>query len=68
MIGFFLFIWQSEKRRQDLLAEILLEEQHGREISKIVKELLPEPKNTIVEKPVRAGKVQLPLTVLYSVQ
>ncbi|MBA0830989.1 hypothetical protein Goarm_015482 [Gossypium armourianum] len=45
-----------EKRRQDLLAEILLEEQHGRELSKIVKELLPEPKSSIVEKPVRARK------------
>ncbi|MBA0858495.1 hypothetical protein Goshw_026987 [Gossypium schwendimanii] len=47
---------KSEKRRQDLLAEILLEEQHGRELSKIVKELLPEPKSSIVEKPVRARK------------
>ncbi|KAK8511382.1 hypothetical protein V6N13_013794 [Hibiscus sabdariffa] len=44
---------QSEKHRQDLLAEILLEEQHGRELSKIVKEL---PKNGIVEKPLRARK------------
>ncbi|XP_050377793.1 uncharacterized protein LOC126795025 [Argentina anserina] len=35
---------QSEKRKQDLLAEIVLEEQHSRELSKIVKELLPEPK------------------------
>ncbi|GMI72216.1 hypothetical protein HRI_000890900 [Hibiscus trionum] len=47
---------KSEKHRQDLLAEILLEEQHGRELSKIVKELLPEPKNTIVEKPLRARR------------
>ncbi|KAE8670337.1 DELLA protein GAI1-like [Hibiscus syriacus] len=47
---------KSEKRRKDLLAEILLEEQHGRELSKIVKELLPEPKNTNVEKPLRARK------------
>ncbi|XP_012487622.1 uncharacterized protein LOC105800823 [Gossypium raimondii] len=47
---------KSEKRRQDLLAEILLEEQHGRELSKIVKELLPEPKSSIVEKPGRARK------------
>ncbi|XP_017608241.1 uncharacterized protein LOC108454332 isoform X2 [Gossypium arboreum] len=47
---------KSEKRRQDLLAEILLEEQHGRELSKIVKELLPEPKSSFVEKPVRARK------------
>lgn len=38
---------QSEKRKQDLLAEIVLEEQHSRELSKIVKELLPEPKNIV---------------------
>ncbi|WRX18881.1 hypothetical protein QQP08_011368 [Theobroma cacao] len=47
---------KSEKRRQDLLAEILLEEQHERELSKIVKELLPEPKNSSVEKPLRTRK------------
>ncbi|KAM1626801.1 hypothetical protein ACFX1R_016513 [Malus domestica] len=38
---------QSEKRKQDLLAEIVLEEQHSRELSKIVKELLPEPNNIV---------------------
>ncbi|XP_052301714.1 uncharacterized protein LOC7484458 isoform X2 [Populus trichocarpa] len=47
---------QSEKRKQDLLAKLLLEEQHGRDISKIVKELLSDPKNTVVEKPSRARK------------
>ncbi|KAK8478691.1 hypothetical protein V6N13_040467 [Hibiscus sabdariffa] len=47
---------KSEKRRLDLLAEILLEEQHGRELSKIFKELLPEQNNTIVEKPLQARK------------
>ncbi|XP_021909018.1 uncharacterized protein LOC110823052 isoform X2 [Carica papaya] len=47
---------QSEKRKQDLLAEILLEEQHGRELSKVVKDLLPDPKNSVVEKPLRARK------------
>ncbi|RVW69223.1 hypothetical protein CK203_060814 [Vitis vinifera] len=48
---------QSEKRKQDLLAEILLEEQRGRELSKIVKELLPDSKDTAsVEKPSRARK------------
>ncbi|CAK7336642.1 unnamed protein product [Dovyalis caffra] len=46
----------SEKRKQDLLAKLLLEEQHGRDISKIVKELLSDPKNTVVEKPLRARK------------
>ncbi|GMQ09840.1 hypothetical protein CsSME_00053081 [Camellia sinensis var. sinensis] len=47
----------SEKHKQDLLAEIVLEEQRGRELSKIVKELLPDPKSsTIVDKPSRARK------------
>ncbi|XP_059443080.1 uncharacterized protein LOC132175228 [Corylus avellana] len=47
---------QSEMRKQDLLAEIVLEEQHGRELSKTVKELLPEPKKTATGKPSRARK------------
>ncbi|KAK2648089.1 hypothetical protein Ddye_015578 [Dipteronia dyeriana] len=47
---------QSEKRKQDLLAEIVLEEQHGRELSKIVKEMLPEPKLSVVENPPLARK------------
>ncbi|KAJ6418133.1 hypothetical protein OIU84_001506 [Salix udensis] len=47
---------QSEKRKQDLLAKLLLEEQRGRDISKIVKELLSDPKNNLVEKPSRARK------------
>lgn len=48
---------QSEKRKQDLLAEIVLEDQRGKELSKIVKELLPDPKNnTVLEKPSRARK------------
>lgn len=43
---------QSEKRKQDLLSEIVLEEQRSRELSKIVKEWLPDPKNNvIVDKP-----------------
>ncbi|XP_022755937.1 uncharacterized protein LOC111303769 [Durio zibethinus] len=46
---------KSEKHSQDL-AEIMLEEQHGRELSKIVKEFLPEPKNPIFQKPLRATK------------
>ncbi|XAR50301.1 hypothetical protein NMG60_11004588 [Bertholletia excelsa] len=50
-------IEQSEKRKQDLLAEIVLEEQRGRELSKIVQELLPEPKkSTNVDKPFRSRK------------
>ncbi|XP_021638631.2 uncharacterized protein LOC110634050 isoform X2 [Hevea brasiliensis] len=45
-----------EKRKQDLLLEILLEEQHGRDLSNDVKELLYDPKDIIVEKPLRARK------------
>lgn len=49
---------QSEKRKQDLLAEMLLEEQRGRELSKIMKELLPDPKDLVaVENPSRVRKV-----------
>lgn len=36
---------QSEKRKQDLLAEIVFEEQRGRELSKIVNELSPTKKS-----------------------
>ncbi|KAM6594584.1 hypothetical protein CsatA_002287 [Cannabis sativa] len=47
---------ESEKRKQDLLSEIVLEEQRSRELSKIVKELIPEPKiSAVVDKPSRAG-------------
>ncbi|KAF5476607.1 hypothetical protein F2P56_003343 [Juglans regia] len=42
---------QSEKRKKDLLAKIVLEERRGRELSKIVNKLLPDPKKTAVEKP-----------------
>lgn len=48
---------QSQKRKQDLLAEMLLEEQRGQELSKIVKELLPDSKGlSDVRKPSRARK------------
>ncbi|XVE56637.1 hypothetical protein DITRI_Ditri04bG0026600 [Diplodiscus trichospermus] len=47
---------KTEKHRQDLLAEILLEQQHSRDLSKIFKQLLPEPTNCTVEKPLRARK------------
>ncbi|KAJ8752052.1 hypothetical protein K2173_001079 [Erythroxylum novogranatense] len=47
---------QSEKRKQDLLAEVLLEEQRSRELSNFVKELVPDIKNTDVEKPSRTRK------------
>ncbi|KAJ6294213.1 hypothetical protein OIU76_022320 [Salix suchowensis] len=47
---------QSEKCRQDLLAKLLSEKQLGRDISKIVKELLSDSKNTVSEKPSRARR------------
>ncbi|XP_057480502.1 uncharacterized protein LOC130767609 isoform X1 [Actinidia eriantha] len=48
---------QSQKRKQDLLAEIVLEEEHGRELSKIVRESLPNPKSsTVAEKPSQVRK------------
>ncbi|XP_043703064.1 uncharacterized protein LOC122653186 [Telopea speciosissima] len=48
---------QSEKRKKDLLAEMMVEEQRGCELSKIVRELLPNPeKAAIAEKPSRARK------------
>ncbi|GFZ03818.1 hypothetical protein Acr_16g0004420 [Actinidia rufa] len=47
----------EQKRKQDLLAEIVLEEERGRELSKIVRESLPNPKSsTVVEKPSRVRK------------
>ncbi|URE23515.1 hypothetical protein MUK42_07805 [Musa troglodytarum] len=39
---------KSEKRKQDLLAELTMEEERGQELSKIVKELLPSPKISAV--------------------
>ncbi|XP_058113070.1 uncharacterized protein LOC131256057 isoform X2 [Magnolia sinica] len=49
---------QSEKRTQDLLAELAVEEQRGREFTKIVRELLPDPpkQSAAPEKPIRARK------------
>ncbi|GFZ11949.1 hypothetical protein Acr_23g0003340 [Actinidia rufa] len=48
---------KSEKRKQDLLVEIVMEEQRGRELSKIVRELHPDPKSsTIAGKPSRSRK------------
>ncbi|XP_039126553.1 uncharacterized protein LOC120262488 isoform X4 [Dioscorea cayenensis subsp. rotundata] len=43
---------QSEKRKQELLAELAAEEERGHELTKIVRELLPSPKQTAdMEKP-----------------
>ncbi|KAK7282012.1 hypothetical protein RIF29_10475 [Crotalaria pallida] len=47
---------QSEKRKQDLLAEVVFEEQRGRELSKIVNELIPATKNDSIQKPSRTRK------------
>ncbi|CAL5382467.1 unnamed protein product [Camellia sinensis] len=48
---------KSKRHKQDLLAEIVSEEQRGRELSKIVTELLPNPKSsTIVDKPSRKAE------------
>ncbi|CAN6194409.1 unnamed protein product [Urochloa humidicola] len=38
---------ESEKRKQELLAQLAAEEQHGHELTKIVRELLPTPKKTV---------------------
>lgn len=49
---------KSEKRKQDLLDEMALEEQRGKELSKIVRELLPDSKKSVVaQKPLQARKV-----------
>uniref|UniRef100_A0A1D1Y6X9 Cell division control protein 6 6 n=2 Tax=Anthurium amnicola TaxID=1678845 RepID=A0A1D1Y6X9_9ARAE len=42
---------ESEKRKQELLAELAAEEQRGQELTKIVKELLPGVKQTVPERP-----------------
>ncbi|XP_047316867.1 uncharacterized protein LOC124920421 [Impatiens glandulifera] len=47
---------QSEKRKQDLLAEILLEEQRGLELSEIVNELHTNPKNSTLQEKTRPRK------------
>lgn len=47
---------QSEKRKQELLAEIMLEEERGKEIKKIAVELLPNRMETAVKRPVRGRK------------
>lgn len=47
---------ESEKRKQELLAEIMLEEERGKELKKIVGELLPHPKSTPVKRTARGRK------------
>ncbi|BAT79323.1 uncharacterized protein HKW66_Vig0081970 [Vigna angularis] len=47
---------QSEKRKQELLAEIVYEEQRGRELSKIVSELIPAKEDNHIQNPSRIRK------------
>ncbi|KAL9239346.1 hypothetical protein vseg_013679 [Gypsophila vaccaria] len=48
---------ESEKRKEELLAEILLEEERGKELKKIVVDLLPNAKETSpVKRPMRGRK------------
>ncbi|KHN31914.1 hypothetical protein glysoja_035909 [Glycine soja] len=47
---------KSEKRKQDLLAEMVFEEQRGRELSKIVNELIPAKEDNLIQNPSRARK------------
>lgn len=56
--------WQSEERKRDLLAEIMLEERRGRELSTNLKELLIENSSEADEKPSRTRKVSI--TILKS--
>lgn len=64
---FLLLYFQSEKRKQELLAELAAEEQHGQELTTIVKELLPSPKLTAAsERPSRSRRVSYLLSILYS--
>ena len=49
---------QSEKRKGELLAEILLEEERGKELKKMVVDLLPTAKETSpVRRHMRGRKV-----------
>ncbi|KAL2347008.1 hypothetical protein Fmac_001008 [Flemingia macrophylla] len=47
---------QSEKRKQDLLAEMVYEEQRGRELSKIVNELIPAKEDNPIQNLPRVRK------------
>jgi hypothetical protein len=48
---------QSEKRKQELLAELAAEEQRGQELTKIVKELLPSQTSKVTGRQSRARRV-----------
>ncbi|KAJ4906061.1 hypothetical protein Rs2_09719 [Raphanus sativus] len=54
--GYATKLQESEERKRDLLAEIMLEEQRGRELSMNLKELLTENSSEADEKPSRMRK------------
>ncbi|XP_010442012.2 PREDICTED: uncharacterized protein LOC104725102 [Camelina sativa] len=54
--GYATKLQESEERKRDLLAEIMLEEQRGRELSMNLKELLTENSSEAEEKPLRTRK------------
>ncbi|MED6135774.1 hypothetical protein PIB30_049728 [Stylosanthes scabra] len=54
---------QSQKRKQELLDEMVFEEQRGKELSKIVNELVPATKNNSAQKPSRTRKVDHSFTL-----
>lgn len=63
-LRFFGLKLQSEKRKQDLLAEMVFEEQRGRELSKIVNELVPSKEDNPIQNPSRARKVLVTILLL----
>lgn len=63
-LHFFGLKLQSEKRKQDLLAEMVFEEQRGRELSKIVNELVPSKEDNPIQNPSRARKVLVTILLL----
>ncbi|XP_010482346.1 PREDICTED: uncharacterized protein LOC104761027 isoform X1 [Camelina sativa] len=54
--GYATKLQESEERKRDLLAEIMLEEQRGRELSMNLNELLTENSSEAEEKPLRTRK------------
>ncbi|KAG7537376.1 hypothetical protein ISN44_As13g012710 [Arabidopsis suecica] len=54
--GYATKLQESEERKRDLLAEIMLEDERGRELSMNLKELLTENSSEADEKPLRTRK------------
>lgn len=63
-MSFFGLKFQSEKRKQELLAEIVYEEQRGRELSKIVNELIPAKEDNRIQSPSRTRKVLIAIVLV----